>query len=676
MKNQIHNRKFYRCCLMVAIVWGVLCATGWTAPIELTDDTGNHIHLDRLPQRVVSLVPSATEIIFAIGAEDSLVGITHHSTGLNGSAGKTIVGGFYRPSAKRILVLNPDLVIASPLHAEFIAQFQENVPVLVICTRKMHDAFRHIQLMGELFHRETAAEQLVRKNRYQLNLIARKIAQIPADQRLRVMRLMGREKIMTPGSDSFQNEMIRAAGGIPPDFGKTGSIVPVTCKEWKDFNPQVIYGCGGDRQTAEIFFSKNEWQTVEAVKNHRFHSFPCDLTCRAGVHLGTFVSWLASVLYTNEFANPDNEILPRKVINTRPVPIELDFVRQVTVATSIINDFENKSLIIEFKSPRTVVSTLEGQRQGIRTVGNHYSPAPCWQLNHASGLDKLRNALFSVLDKAQADTSFLFTGADMDHLAVKKETYKAITVYALVTAGVSNNAVRMSKDVGRFYEPGTINMILLTNMKLTPRAMTRSIISATEAKTAVLQDLDIRSSYLPLSAAATGTGTDNIIVVQGDGPPVDNAGGHSKMGELIARAAYAGIREAIGQQNGITGQRNIFQRLQERHLSAAQLAAKVRCNDLEEKFRYAVKIEKLLLEPAYSGFLEAAMALSDAAKRGVVNDLSFYESWCLDVAGQIAGKKVYKLDHLIIADDMLPGPLSMALNAFLTGISLETDHPR
>jgi len=57
-------------------------------------------------------------------------------------------------------------------------------------------------------------------------------------------------------------------------------------------------------------------------------------------------------------------------------------------------------------------------------------------------------------------------------------------ILALVTAGVKSNAVRMSKDTGRYYEPGTINIILLPNMKLTSRAMTRAIISATEAKTA------------------------------------------------------------------------------------------------------------------------------------------------------------------------------------------------
>lgn len=52
---------------------------------------------------------------------------------------------------------------------------------------------------------------------------------------------MGRDKVTTPGDDSFQNEFIRAAGGIPPQLGKKGSVVDVTLDEWKRFNPLLIF---------------------------------------------------------------------------------------------------------------------------------------------------------------------------------------------------------------------------------------------------------------------------------------------------------------------------------------------------------------------------------------------------------------------------------------------------
>ena len=655
--------------LLIIVGWIMSCSLVWASPVDIVDDTGRMIHFEQSPQHVVSLVPSATEIIFAIGAGDALSGITYHSASLQGAAEKTLVGGFLSPSAERVMALKPDLVIVSSMHSDWVKQLDAGVPLMVMQTRHMDDAFRHIRLLGRLFDRSAAADTLIAKNRKMLDLIARKVAMIPQMRRKRVMRLMGREQIMTPGNDSFQNEMIKAAGGIPPDLDKSGTVVPVSRKEWEKFNPQVLYGCGGDRKAAKTILAGNGWNPVEAVANNKIYTLPCDLTCRAGAHLGDFVAWLASLIYVEEFVDADREVLPRKVLHTRSISIDLPYVEKAVIATSTIQDFTNKTLIIDFKMPLSVVSTLEGQREGMLSVGNHYSSPPCWPLMPMGGLEPLQQIVYPVIDRQTSTSSFLFTGADMDKLSVKKETFKEMTVYALVTAGVRGNAVRMSTDVGNYYEPGTINMLFLTNMRLSRRAMTRAIISATEGKSAALQDLDIRSSYNPLTAAATGTGTDNIIVVGGEGPAVDNAGGHCKMGELIARTAYAGVREAIAKQNGIFGKRDVFQRLRDRHLSVSRLAGEADCDCLGGEKNLTGRVERILLEPGYAGFLETAMALSDGTVRDTVNDLQWYEQWCLNVAGQIAGQKVDALNVHVGVEDM-PAPLAMALDAVFTGVVL------
>jgi adenosylcobinamide amidohydrolase len=77
--------------------------------------------------------------------------------------------------------------------------------------------------------------------------------------------------------------------------------------------------------------------------------------------------------------------------------------------------------------------------------------------------------------------------------------------------------------------------------------MARSIITITEAKTISLQDLDMRSSYNP-EIQATGTGTDNIIVVSGFGPKITYVGGHAKAGEIIAKTVTSAVKEAILKQ--------------------------------------------------------------------------------------------------------------------------------
>ena len=618
---------------------------------------------------MVSLVPSATEIIFEIGADDAVCGITYHDASLQGAAGKTIVGGFFLPSAERIMALAPDLVIVSSLHADLAKQLDAGVPLMVMQTRHMDDAFVHMARLGKLFDKQTVAEELIDKNRQTLDLIAKKVAKIPPERRRRVMRLMGANPVTAPGDDSFQNEMIRAAGGIPPNLDQDGAVVPVTLDTWQRFNPQLVYGCGEEGEAAKAFLQGDGWNRADAVKNHQVHVLPCFLTCRSGAHLGDFVMGLSSLIYFDEFAGIDHEILPRKVIHERPLAIDLPYVKSAVIATSTIYDFTNKTLIVDLKNQQTVVSTLQGERDGILTVGNHYSSPACWPLMPMGGVDSLFQMVCPVINRQAPTTALLFTGADMDMISVKKESFQEMTVYALVTAGVRGNAVRMGTDIGNYYEPGTINMIFLTNRKLSPRAMTRAIISATEGKSAALQDLDIRSSYQSLTAAATGTGTDNIIVVGGDGPLADRSGGHCKMGELIARAAYAGVTEAIYKQNGIHGKRDAFQRLRDRHLSIAGLAGTIECECKKNESALVSKVEQVLLEPDYAGFLEAAMAIGDGTERGTVNDLQGFETWCLDVAGQLAGQKVEALT-MHVGNDEMPKPLSMALDALFTGVVL------
>jgi adenosylcobinamide amidohydrolase len=286
-----------------------------------------------------------------------------------------------------------------------------------------------------------------------------------------------------------------------------------------------------------------------------------------------------------------------------------------------------------------VVSTMEGQREGITTVGNHFFPPPTWGFGHAQGLETVQASVHSVLGLDPGATALLLTGADMDNLAVARQSFREMTVTALVTAGVMSNAMRMGADPGLYYElddrdaartPGTVNILLLTNLHLSPRAMTRDLITATEAKSAALQDLDIRSSASPGPHQATGTGTDNIIVVEGSGQEVDSSDGHTRLGELVARAVYEGVQQAVHQQNGVVQNRSIFQRLREREIDlSTAVPAELRAD-----------LEHLLLQPYYAAFMESTLAVSDARARRLVTDPAPFRNWCAQVASRVAGRPV------------------------------------
>jgi ABC-type Fe3+-hydroxamate transport system substrate-binding protein/adenosylcobinamide amidohydrolase len=633
----------------------------------LKDAAGRMIHLDRPPARVVSIVPSVTEILFRIGAGDAVAGVTYHDVYPPAAAEKPVVGGFFAPSLERIDALQPDVLFVADLHASVIAAYagRDRPQLIELPLNSFEELFEAIRLLGRLFWQEAAAAALIREIEADLSHTRQKTAAIPATGRRRVLRLMGRDQVMTPGADSFQNEMIRRAGGIPPDFGQTGSVVPVSLAQWQAFNPQVVYGCGGDRQAAAKLFDRPGWREVDAVKNGRLIYFPCDLTCRMATRSGYFVSCLAARIYADEYAELP-PVRPDGRIGSRSLALPLPYVEKAEIVESSVNDFIHKTLLVHLSEPMAVASTLEGFREKIRHVGNSYSPPQVWGLYHRIGLEQSRKQLLNAVGCRAADTSLLFTGADMDNLSVQEQQFKAMRVFALVTAGVRSNAVRMAEDIGAYYEPGTINMLILTNMRLTPRAMNRAVISATEAKTAALQDLDIRSSYTGLTNPATGTGTDNIIVVQGTGPRIDNAGGHTKMGELIARAAYAGVREAVFKQNGIVARRHLVHRLDDRRISLFGLVGDCACGMAADTLTR--ELESLLMDPVYAGFMESALALSDAQQRGLIEDLDAFERWCEQTAAAVAGRPVV-VRHDFTYAHSLPPVVKLAVDALLSGVS-------
>ena len=640
-------------------------------PLTFNDSTDQSITVVGPPTRIVSLVPSVTEMIAALSAEKYLVGLTSSATPTPAINDKVIVGSFLRPDIDQIKRLDPDIIFYSNLQKAFLKDYDGKAQLIHLKQESLQQGFDHLRIVGKITNKTIDAELLIHQQQDQIEIIEHKTKKIEDHDKPRTIRLMGPSN-MVPGDDSFQNEYITAAGGIPPHFGKEGDVIQLSLKEWQEFNPEVIYGCGKREQLLSLL-QEDGWRDVSAVQNHRILTFPCEVTCRAATNIGNFISTLSAGLHNESFSTPENLVTPEQIETRFPLEVPFSYVQRAEIIHSRIYDFTNKTLLLSFTQPMTILSSLEGWRENITYVGNHYFPPPSWGLGHNQGVLSLKEQTLKILELEDTSTALLFTGADMDNLAVVEKRHKDMRVIALVTAGVNGNAVRMSADTGRFYElashenekpkkPGTINIVLLTNTTLSPRAMTRGIISATEAKTAALYDLDIRSSYSGGSNPATGTGTDNIIVIQGKGLPIDASGGHTKMGELMARAVHDGVIEAIGKQNGFTASRSVFQRLKERKIEIYTLA-----EIFNDSTNYTAELNDLLTKPKFSGFLEEAMALSDSQQRGLISNNVSFLNHCQTVANEIAGKKI---SIKLLDAPAIPPVLRQGFGALFSGIEM------
>jgi adenosylcobinamide amidohydrolase/ABC-type Fe3+-hydroxamate transport system substrate-binding protein len=633
-----------------------------------TDDLGRTLNASQAPSRVASLAPGASETLCSLEIGSALKGITTEDSYFECLAGVPAVGPKDAPDWKRVLDLEPDLIVVETGNYEKALSALEGkkIPLLAWSdTLLPEESEDRILRLAAFFHKEKEGREAVAESRDFLETIKLKVEKIPPGERRRVLRLrdLGDGRVGTPGKDSYETVMIRSAGGIPFETEGDG-LKPLSGDEFARFDPQFVYGCQKDRAAVDRLKKTSPWSRNEALKN--IHYYPCALTNLTSAHTGYFTAWLSADLYFDLYGDPENFVRDSSIVKTTPIPLPgIPYVKEARVVEYHLFDFPHRTLLIDFVSPQNVISSGDGAWNAVSTVGNSGSPPMTWSIRHRDGWEKAQDALFAALKLERSRSSILFTGADLRALSVQSRTYRDLRVTALVTAGVDGNALRTSKDTGGWYQ-GTINIILLSNRALSPGGAASAAIVATEAKTAALWDMDVRSAQTPRENPATGTGTDDVIVVTGgNGAPLDYTGGHSKIGELIASAVYDGVVEALRKQNGKAPVRPAWLRIAERGILLEDLgpdfSGKGKMPDFKNGFL------ALLLDPRARALVETAFALDDAKTMGELSSLDPFEAALANEASLIAGKKVEAVRNLV-ENPSVPPALRSALNALGTAL--------
>lgn len=227
---------------------------------------------DRAPetsqQRVVSLVPSVTEILFALGAEENLVGVTTFCDYPEEARLKQKVGDFSNPSVERILGLDPGLVFATAPEQLRIAEELEDLGVRteMVHPESIDEVLQSIKKIGETVRAGERAEELVSKLRRERSVIQDRTRKV--DRRPRVYVEVDVNPLFTAGRGSFMNELIELAGGE--------NIVESNLP-YLTVNPEIVIA--GDPEiivlaypgTKDEVTSRAGWQGVSAVKTKSVH---------------------------------------------------------------------------------------------------------------------------------------------------------------------------------------------------------------------------------------------------------------------------------------------------------------------------------------------------------------------------------------------------------------------
>ena len=218
--SAIHAVSILACALLLA---GLLACTHSTSsqqspegPVrrELTDDAGRRVSVPVPTNRVISLAPNLTEIVFAIGAGDRLVGRTTYCDFPAEAKAVAAVGDTLQPSLERIISLQPQVVLISTSSQleVFTKQLQnQNIAVFVTDPRDLDGVFRSIEQIGLIVGHTQQAEQLIQNLRDRTRAVEEAVKGRPP---VRVFYQLSAEPLYTAGHDAFVTDLMRRAGAM------------------------------------------------------------------------------------------------------------------------------------------------------------------------------------------------------------------------------------------------------------------------------------------------------------------------------------------------------------------------------------------------------------------------------------------------------------------------------
>jgi iron complex transport system substrate-binding protein len=270
----------------------------------VTDGMGRKVTVVRIPKRIVSTVPSNTEILYDLGLKDKVIAVTSHCGKTCDITGKTVIGGWSdKTIIDKIVRLKPDLVLAfgglqSPLATELE---KRSITTFVFFPQTVEQTLEQILLVGKLAGTTKQAFDIVNRCRNNLKKIENKFHDIPTEKRLKALRLMSLEA-MVIGGKSFQSDILKRAGGTNI-FEDTKEAYPiVSLEDVKVKDPDIIiFNRDNEQEAIKWFLEQPGWNELRAAKERRLMSISCDYICHPNTRIDETVEILARRFYPERF---------------------------------------------------------------------------------------------------------------------------------------------------------------------------------------------------------------------------------------------------------------------------------------------------------------------------------------------------------------------------------------
>ena len=274
-------------------------------PGTYTDDMGREVAIDQIPQRIVSFGPSITEILFALGLEDKVVGVGDYSDYPEAAKLKPKVGGAFNPSLEKIVELEPDLVLTvkqEQLNMELDAL---GIRFMVLDPKDIDGIFKDIELIGKVTGTKKRAEELIKNMQDSVSQVLAQVKDIP---KVRVFFIVDATDLTLPwtaGTGSFIDALITMAGGENIAAKGQDAWVQFSLEQIVSSNPEVIIiqtMTGGiPTVSKEVLEASPAWGEMTAVKQDKMRFIDGDLVSRPGPRIVQGLEEMVKIIHPELF---------------------------------------------------------------------------------------------------------------------------------------------------------------------------------------------------------------------------------------------------------------------------------------------------------------------------------------------------------------------------------------
>lgn len=262
------------------------------------DSLDREVLIEEAPEKVVSLSPAITEILYFIGAEDSIIGVSDYCDYPPEALEKKQMGGFEDPNIELVVESEPDIVfVAAGVQAEFIKSLEDlGIKVFSLDAETVEEVIENIELAGKIMEVEEKADQEATELRERVEKVT---AKVKDEERPVVFFEVWDDPLMSAGSGSFINNLIELGGGVNL-YGDADHRYPtVSLEQLVEKDPEIYIAIDHKRQ--DDIKTRTGFDSLQAVQEDRVYTIEDDLVTLPGPRVVDGLEEIAAVIHPHLF---------------------------------------------------------------------------------------------------------------------------------------------------------------------------------------------------------------------------------------------------------------------------------------------------------------------------------------------------------------------------------------